>query len=151
TGSYNFFQEHKQNVYDTILKWEMESGDRIICQNDKFVSFCPFASKYPYEVRIFMKNGQPHFEQLSDDFDNELAEVLLMALKKIKKALNNPDFNMLIHTAPNEPTHSHDYYCWHIEILPKTKITGGFELGTGVDINVVDPDEAAEKLRNAEV
>ncbi len=150
-GSYRFFEEHKKNVYDVLLQWEIESGDRIICQNDKFVALCPFVSRYPYEVRIFMKSGQPHFEQLPDDFDNELAEMLLVALKKIKKALNNPDFNMLIHTAPIEPSHVHDYYCWHIEILPKTKMIGAFEIGTGVDINVVDPDEAAKLFRETTI
>lgn len=151
SGAHRFFEEHKKNAYDVLLQWEMESGNRIICQNDKFVALCPFASKYPYEVRIFTKNSQPYFEQLPDDFDNELAEVLLPALKKIKKALNNPDFNLLIHTAPIEPSHAHDFYCWHIEILPKTKIAGGFEIGTGVDINVVDPDEAADLFRRTNV
>ena len=147
-GAYKFFKENKKNAYDMILQWELEAGSRIIYQNEKFVALCPFVSKYPYEVRIFMKNGQPHFEELPDDFDNELSEVLLSVLKRIKKSLNSPDFNILIHTAPIEPTHAHDYYCWHIEILPKTKMIGAFEIGTGVDINVVDPDEAAELFRN---
>jgi len=150
-GAYNFFQEHKKNVYDVLLKWEMESGDRIIFQNEKFVALCPFVSKYPYEVRIFMKNGQPHFEQLPDDFDNELADVLSLVLKKVKKALGNPSFNMFIHTAPMDPTHAHDFYNWHIEILPKVKTAAGFEMGTGVDINVVDPDEAADLFRKTDV
>ena len=145
--SYNFFKEHGKSVYDQMVNWEMESGARIVYKNDKFVAFCPFVSRNPYEVRIFMKSGQPHFEELSDDFDNELADVLLVSLKKIKKALDNPSFNMFIHTAPVESSHSHDYYSWHIEILPRFSKLGGFELGTDVEMNAVDPDEAAKLLR----
>ena len=98
-----------------------------------------------------MKSGQPHFEELSDDFDSGLADVLLVSLKKIKKALNNPSFNLFIHTAPVESSHTHDYYSWHIEILPKFTKLGGFELGTDVEINAVDPDEAAKLLRETNI
>ena len=150
-GSYNFFKEHGKNIHDLMLNWEMESGTRIVYTNDKFVAFCPFVSKNPYEVRIFMKSGQPHFEELSDDFDSGLADVLLVSLKKIKKALNNPSFNLFIHTAPVESSHTHDYYSWHIEILPKFTKLGGFELGTDVEINAVDPDEAAKLLRETNI
>lgn len=150
-GSYNFFKEYGKNVHDLMLNWEMESGTRIIYANDKFAAFCPFVSKNPYEVRIFMKSGQPHFEELSDDFDDGLADVLLVSLKKIKKALNNPSFSLFIHTAPVELSHTHDYYSWHIEILPKFSKLGGFELGTDIEINAVDPDEAAKLLRDASV
>lgn len=148
-GSYKFFKENGKNVYDFVLNWEMKSGMRIVYENEKFVAFCPFASKNPYEIRIFMKSGQPHFEELPDDFDGGLADVLLVSLKKVKRALNNPSFNLFIHTAPVESSHAHDYYSWHIEILPKFSKLAGFELGTGVDINVVDPDVAAEELKNA--
>jgi len=150
-GSYRFFKENGKNVHNLVVDWEMESGTRIIYENDKFVAFCPFVSRNPYEIRIFMKSGQPHFEELSDDFDGQLAEVLLLSLKKIKKALNNPSFNLFIHTAPIESSHTHDYYSWHIEILPRFSKLGGVELATGVDINAIDPDEAAELFRKTDV
>ncbi len=151
SGSYNFFKEHGKNVHDLMLNWEMESGTRMVYANERFVSFCPFVSKNPYEVRIFMKSGQPHFEELPDDFDGGLADVLLVSLKKIKKALNNPSFNLFIHTAPVESSHKHDYYSWHIEILPKFGKLGGFELGTDIETNAVDPDEAAKLLRETNI
>ncbi|MBI2063361.1 MAG: DUF4931 domain-containing protein [Candidatus Yanofskybacteria bacterium] len=120
-------------------------------KHGKSVAFCPFVSKNPYEVRIFMKNGQPHFEELSDDFDDELADVLLASLKKIKKALNSPSLSFFIHTASRESSHDHDYYSWHIEILPRFSKLGGFELGTDIEINAIDPDEAAQLLRETTI
>ncbi len=150
-GSHNFFKENGKNIYDLVVGWEMESGTRIVHENEKFVAFCPFVSKNPYEVRIFMKSAQPHFEELPEDFDKGLAEILLVSLKKIKSALNNPSFNLFIHTAPVESSHTHDYYSWHVEILPRFSKFGGIELATGVDLNAIDPDEAAKLLRETNI
>jgi len=151
-GSFRYYQENKKRVYDLILEWELEQKKRIVYENDMFVVFCPFVSKFPYEVRIFPRDSHAHFERMPDEFDKYLAEALLAVLAKIKKTLGNPSYNFFIHTAPvkeNKLENFHEFYSWHIEILPKLSILGGFELGSGIDINVVDPDAAAEKLRNA--
>ena len=153
-GSLKFYQDNKKRVYDLIIDWEREQKKRIIYENDNFIAFCPFVSKKPYEVRIFSKESHAHFERMPDGLDGDLADVLLVSLKKIKKALNDPPYNFFIHTAPVETSSSekiHEFYSWHIEILPKLSISAGFELGTGIDINVVDPDMAAEELRKANV
>ncbi len=151
-GSYRYFQKNNKRVYDVILERELKEANRIVYENDMFVAFCPFVSKFPYEIRIFSRDSHAHFEKMPDEFDKYLADVLINVLKKIKKALNNPPYNFFIHTAPSKEDkfqNSHEFYSWHIEILPKLSISAGFELGTGIDINVVDPDEAAEKLRDA--
>ncbi len=62
--------------------------------------------------------------------------------------LNNPAYNFYIHTTPVEKDGKHSCYHWHLEILPKNSIWGGFELGTGVEISAVDPDDAAEYLKD---
>ncbi|MBI2674777.1 MAG: DUF4921 family protein [Candidatus Yanofskybacteria bacterium] len=150
-GSYNFYKEHKERVYDVLMKWEREHGNRTIYENDLFIAFCPFVSKTPYEVRIFSRDSHAHFEKMPDEFDKYLADVLLTVLKKIRQALGNPPYNLFVHTAPAETELKsvHEFYSWHIEILPKIKIDAGVEMGTGVDVNIIDPDEAAELLRNA--
>ena len=152
-GSYKFYKENKKRVYDVLVNWEREEKKRIVYENDIFIAFCPFFSKNPYEVRIFAKDGHAHFEKMPDELDKYLADALVNVLKKIKTVLNDPPFNFFIHTAPTEAqwdkVNFHEFYHWHIEILPKLSIMAGFELGTGIDINVVDPDQAAEELRNA--
>ena len=151
SGSYDFYEKNKKRVYDVIIDWEKEQKKRIVYENDLFIAFCPFVSKIPYEVRIFLRDSHAHFEKMPDEFDKYLADALISVLKKIKGALNNPPYNFFIHTAPFEnglANPAHEYYSWHIEILPKLSISAGFELGTGVDINIVDPDMAAEELRN---
>lgn len=149
-GSLNFYKENKKKVYDVIIEWEMSDKKRIVYENDFFIAFCPFVSKTPYEVRIFSKDSHAHFEKMPDELDKYLADAISVVLKKIGKALNVPPYNFFIHTAPVKEKYGdmHEFYHWHIEILPKLSISAGFELGTGVDINVVDPDTAAEELRN---
>ena len=151
-GSFRYYQKNRRKVYDLILEWELEQKKRVVFENDMFVVFCPFVSKFPYEVRIFPRDSHAHFEKMPDEFDKYLAEALTTVLAKIKKTLGSPSYNFFIHTAPvkeNKLENFHEFYSWHIEILPKLSISGGFELGSGIDINVVDPDQAAEKLRNA--
>jgi len=43
------------------------------------------------------------------------------------------------------------WYHWHLEICPRTSIPTGFELGSGLFVNTISPEEAAEQLRNAEL
>lgn len=150
-GSLNFYKENKKKVYDIIIDWERSENKRIVYENDFFIAFCPFVSKTPYEVRIFSKDSHAHFEKMPDELDKYLADVLSTVLKKINKALKNPPYNFFIHTAPVKEKYGdfHEFYHWHVEVLPKLSISAGFELGTGVDINVIDPEMAAEELRNA--
>lgn len=153
-GSYQYYKEHKKRVYADLLEWEQNERKRMVYENKEFIVFCPYVSKYPYEVRIFSKESHAHFHQMPDSHDEFLADAIYTALQKMKIALDKPPFNMFIHTAPLTDefgVHMHEFYHWHIEIVPHLKIDAGLELGTGVEINIVDPDESAEILRNAKI
>ena len=149
-GSESYYKQNGKRVYDVMIDWETKEGKRIVQQTDNFIAFCPFVSKTPYEVRIFSKQSHAHFEQCPAELLPELGGVIKTVLQAIEQKLNAADFNFFIHTAPVErsgSTNPHDYYSWHIEILPKMKMEGAFELGSGVEVNVVDPDQAAQILR----
>lgn len=159
-GAENFYKKNNKRVYDLMIDWEMKENKRIVYETKNFIAFCPFVSKTPYEVRIFSKESHAHFEQCPAELLPELGEAMGAVLKKIHAALNDPDFNFFIHTAPvypehnggeeNSPTAMHEFYSWHIEIIPKVKMEGAFELGSGVEVNIIDPDRAAAELKNAQ-
>lgn len=159
SGSFHYYSKHQRRVYDLILEWEMQEGKRIVYENESFVAFCPFVSKYPYEVRIFSKEGDAHFEKISDEQDPFFADAIYNVLQRLRVVLGRPAFNFFIHTAPIEKfannemfgVNINEFYHWHMEIVPHTKTDAGFEIGTGIGINIGDPDEAAEALRNAKV
>lgn len=151
-GSEDYYEQNNKRVYDLMLDWEIAEQKRIIFSNHHFIAFCPFVSKTPYEIRIFSKESHAHFDQMPIELLPELGEVMGSVLRRMHKGLNDPDYNFFIHTAPIESRtkNVHEFYSWHIEIVPKMKIEGAFEIGSGVEVNVVDPDEAALLLRQAE-
>ena len=64
----------------------------------------------------------------------------------MKKNLHDPDLNFFVHDAPANHG-KYGYHHWHIEVIPKVSIEAGFELSTGIDINVVEPETAVKVLR----
>lgn len=146
-GSSRYFKQYKKCVHCVMLKWELKERKRIIYENSSAVAFTPFVSREPFEIRIFPKKHLPYFENTLDEDLKDIVACLQMALKKTEKNLADPDYNFFIHTAPVQNKKDYGHYHWHIEILPKVSISAGFELGTGIEITVVDPDEAAKILR----
>lgn len=146
-GSKKYFKEHKRCVHCDMIKFELKERKRIVYENKEAVVFTPFVAKEPFELRIFPKKHNPCFASSSDKLITGIVDVLQVVLKKLEKHLGDPDYNFFIHTAPIGNEKNHSYYHWHIEILPKFSIAAGFEIGTGIEITVVDPDEAARILR----
>jgi len=146
-NSLHFFKTHGKCVHCTMLEWDLEEKSRIIFANDLFVAVAPFASRVAFEVRIYPKEHKAYFERIKENEKEKLAEVLQAVLGKIHKGLSGPAYNFFIHTAPCDGK-SYDHYHWHLEIMPKTSIWAGFELGTGIQISTIEPEKAAEYLRN---
>lgn len=145
-GSRKYFEKHGRCPHCVMLKFDVAEKKRVIAENGGAIAIVPYASREPFEVMVFPKKHLSYFEQSSPSATKSVAAVLQAALKKIHKQLNDPDYNFFIHTAPLKGK-GYGHYHWHIEILPKITELGGFELSTGVDINVVDPSEAASMLR----
>lgn len=150
-GANAFFKEHDTPVHARLIDWEVDENKRILFENDLFIAFCPYVSKTPYEVRIFPKKHNPRFETSSDEDLAACAQALNIVLRAIHTKLEDPDLNFYIHTAPvtKNPALNYDFYHWHLEIVPRVSTAAGFELGTAVYVNVVDPDDAASELKSA--
>ena len=146
-GAARYFHKHKKCVHCAMIEYEKKTGKRVIYENKEAIAFAPFVSCEPFELRIFPKSHQSRFENSSDKNLEFVADALQKSLLKIEKKLGDPDYNFFIHTAPLLGKKEYKHYHWHIEIQPKISISAGFELGTGIEITVVDPDEAAKLLK----
>lgn len=126
-----------------IVSEEEEAGSRVVLSTENFLVFCPFASRLPYETWIVPRGHQQAFEK--NQHLEELAGVMTDLLLRFREKLGDPPFNYWIHTYPlhgeSRPFH------WHIEILPRITMAGGLELGAGVWVNTVPPENAAAQLR----
>jgi UDPglucose--hexose-1-phosphate uridylyltransferase len=145
-GSRAFFEAQKECAHCKMLHWDIEDGRRIIFENEKFVVIAPFASRVAFETRIYPKEHHAYFERIKDKDKNLLAAALKEALGRILKGMNDPAYNFFLHTAPADGK-DYNHYHWHFEILPKTSTWAGFELGTGIEISTIEPEEAAKYLR----
>lgn len=145
-GSLKFWKSHKSCVHCTTMAWDLKEKERIVFENDCYAVVCPYTSRVAFEIRIFPKKHLAYFERIEDDQKECLAEAFLAAFQKLKHALNDPDYNYFLHTAPADGK-NYDHYHWHWEILPKTSTWAGFELGTGIEISTIEPERAAEFLR----
>jgi len=142
------FNTYGSCIYCDLLKKEISSGDRIIAVTEHFVVFCPFASRYPYEVRIFPLKHSSLFGTISEEQMRDLSGVLRMTLAKIYNLLRDPDYNYYVRTVPSSDGDVR-FYHWHIAITPRLTRPAGFELGTRIYINTAPPEQAAMELRNA--
>lgn len=147
TGSARYWRERKRCVHCDMIDWEKKQKKRVIYENEWAIALAPFVSRSPFEIRIFPKKHLPYFENTYDEIIGYVVDALRATLKSFEKNLNDVDYNFFIHTAPIQDKEKFSHYHWHIECYPKVTIRAGFELSTGVDINVVDPDAAAKLLR----
>ena len=133
-------------LYCDVADEERKAGTRVVMDTDRFLVFHPFASRVPFETWITPKQHQPSFGQVTAGDLVELASVLRKTLRALHDQLGNPDFNYIIHSAPIDDENK-DYYLWHIQILPRLSAIAGFELGSGIYITTMLPEESAAAMR----
>ena len=147
-GSKQYYDYRGRCLFCDIVSQEIAEGSRIVVEDENFVSFTPFASRFPFEMWLMPKTHQSHFENVQRLGIDELADVLRRSLMKLEGALEDPPYNYIIHTGPFTESDL-DTYHWHIEIIPRLTKVAGFEWGTGFYINPVAPEDAAEFLRQS--
>lgn len=145
-GAKNFHNYRGRCIFCDIIHQEIEDDERIIINDEHFVALCPFASRFPFETVILPKQHFTHFEMIPSHLIPSLVRIVKQVFLKLEKALNNPAYNMLIHTTPFTMEET-EYYHWHIEIIPRITRVAGFEWGTGFYINSVPPENAAKYLK----
>ena len=150
-GSSRFFHKRQGCVSCLVLKHELKAKERVVYENLLFAVLAPFASKTAFELRIFPKRHAIHFEEMDSGTRFAFANALRTALGKLFYGIKDPDYNFFLHTAPVRDGKEFHHYHWHLEILPKTAIWAGFEIGTGIEISTISPEKAAEFLRKIKV
>ncbi len=156
-GSKWYYETHSHCVFCSMIDSEREEGLRFVYENDLFVSFCPYASRFPYEVWLVPKPHNADYTRIQPAETAALADCLKVTLKKLVAVLGDPQYNYLLHTAPYlKPPGGffgelRDYYHYHIELYPRLTKIAGFELGTGIHINPTLPEDAAANLRDADI
>jgi UDPglucose--hexose-1-phosphate uridylyltransferase len=122
-----------------ILVEEIRRKERLVAVDDEAALVCPWASRSPFELRVIPRRAEGRFEG-----DEGGAAMIGTALRALAARFERmPPLNLWVRTAPAGAEAFH----WHVDIAPRLTVKAGFELGTGVDINVYSPEQAAADLR----
>ncbi len=137
-------------MFCQLIDEELEHRRRIVLESEHFLATELFASPSPFFTHIYPRRHMASFGDISSTEISDLGRVLRGVLAKLFYGLDNPDFNFTIRTAPAECVGVR-YFHWYMSVIPRLTRTAGFELGSGMFINTVIPEEAAEFLRNVKV
>lgn len=143
-------------IYDRSsgeIRRKIDVGQYVVERGEKFIAIKPFASRYEWEVHILPLGHQHDFMQITPEDLQDLARVTRRTMARLDSVLGGAQYNYFLHSLPHDPrlAGNKTSYHWHLEICPRTSIPTGFELGSGLFVNTIAPEEAAERLRNAEI
>jgi UDPglucose--hexose-1-phosphate uridylyltransferase len=124
-----------------VLVEEVRRRERLVAIDEEAALICPWASRSPYELRVVPRRAEASFAESGGG-----AAMIRTAMRALAERFDGPpELNLWVVTAPRgaEP------FCWHVDIAPRLSVKAGFELGTGVDIDIYPPERAAADLREA--
>ncbi|MFH0781591.1 MAG: galactose-1-phosphate uridylyltransferase [Pseudomonadota bacterium] len=147
-GAKSHYNYKERCIFCDIIRQEIQQKERIVCENDRFITITPFAPRTPFEMWILPKRHSSAFYSQNDSEIHALAELFSESLKRLCQCIPNVPYNYVLHTDPLR-SGGLEYFHWHFEIVPKLTSIAGFEWGTGFYINPLPPEEAALYLREA--
>jgi len=130
------------NLLADLVQEEVRRRERIVAIDDEAVLMAPYASRLPFQLMLAPRRPRARFED-----DGPLGAALVSdAFARLRRRLGEiPPLNLWVRTAPRGA----DHFCWRIDIVPRLTHLAGLELGTGVYMCVVAPEQAAAELREA--
>lgn len=145
-GIHHYQMEHRRHPMVAILEQEHREGMRLVRTTRHYTAFVPYFARAPFEVWIVPNTAQVHFHEISDSERDEFADLLRWVLQRMDTLLGTPPYNFMLLTAPLHQQSATDFW-WYLRLVPRLTIDAGFEMGTGVGINITAPEDSARFLR----
>lgn len=135
------------------IRRKINVGQYVVERGERFIAIKPFASRYEWELHILPLHHQSNFLDTGEDDMEDLARVLQRSMARLDAVIGGAQYNFFLHSLPRakEFDDCHASYHWHLEICPRTSIPTGFELGSGLFVSTISPEDAAEMLRSVEI
>jgi len=128
----------------TTVEAELAARHRLVYEDERVAVVAPFWSGSPYELLVLPRHHDAHLAR-SDPRDlAAVGRALRDVLGKLQRVVGDVAYNVVFHTAPHQ--HRDEHYHWHVHVVPRLTSVAGFEQGTGVLINIVAPELAAQQL-----
>jgi UDPglucose--hexose-1-phosphate uridylyltransferase len=144
-GAARFVIREGECPYCRLVRDESRRPDRLVWEDASSVAFAPYASRSPFEAWIVPRRHEADFGRATHADVAATAEALRQVLSRLAASLDGPPYNLVLHTAPLREQVDATYH-WHWEIHPRLREIAGLELGTGLPVNPVSPEDAVEEL-----
>ena len=144
-GAARFVIREGECPFCRLVRDEVRRPDRLVWEDAASVAFAPYASRSPFEVWIVPRDHEADFGRVGAGGIAATAEALRQVLARLATSLDGPPYNLVLHTAPLREQVDATYH-WHWEIHPRLREIAGLELGTGLPVNPVSPEDAVEEL-----
>ena len=147
---------YEATIYDREsgeIRRKIDVGQYVIEKGQRFIAIKPFASRYEWEVHILPLRHQADFLDCQDDDLEEFALLLKRTMQRLDDVIGGAQYNFFLHSVPHgkgADNHAASYH-WHLEICPRTSIPTGFELGSGLFVSTISPEDAAKQLREVQL
>jgi UDPglucose--hexose-1-phosphate uridylyltransferase len=132
--------------YLDLLDAETADGRRVVWHDDRVVAIVPYAAAAPYELWLLPREHHSVFGRAADATLDGLAEACRGVLAALAAELGDPDYNLIVHSAPPAEAEE-EYFLWHLQVMPRLTVPAGFELGSGIAVNPSRPEESAGNIR----
>jgi UDPglucose--hexose-1-phosphate uridylyltransferase len=143
-----YYDDHASCLYVDVTDAELADGRRLVATGEHVVAYAPYAARTPYETWLMPRVHAASFADTTDEVLAETAALLRRVLAGLRELLGDVPYNYVLISASNGEEDT-EYFLWHIQILPRLVETAGFELGSGMAVNPVPPEDAATRLRKA--
>ncbi|MBI2252075.1 MAG: galactose-1-phosphate uridylyltransferase [Armatimonadetes bacterium] len=144
------YDENGVCVFCQMIEEEIKDQERLILEDDKFLAIIPYAAYSPFHIWILPKRHSASFGEINQEEIKSLAGILKNTLAKLYYGLDDPDYNYCIRSTSIDQKEV-KYFHWYLAIVPKVTKIAGFELGSGMFINVSMPEESAKFLRELKI
>ena len=144
-GAARFVIREGECPFCRLVRDEVRRPDRLIWEDADSVAFAPYASRSAFEVWIVPRHHDADFGRADGRAIRATSEALRQVLGRLATTLDGPPYNLVLHTAPLREQVDGTYH-WHWEIHPRLRDIAGLELGTGLPVNPVSPEDAVEEL-----
>ncbi|HEV8436756.1 MAG TPA: galactose-1-phosphate uridylyltransferase [Methylomirabilota bacterium] len=150
SGALQHFRIKQRCIWCDIVRQERQDGGRVVLEQAGIIALAPFAPRFPFETWVLPVGHRSSYEEAPMGDLVTLASVLGEILRRIGRTLDDPPYNLILHSAPLR-ARALDHFHWHLEIIPKLTRVAGFESGSGFFINPTPPEEAARYLRGEDI
>lgn len=139
------FDHNNECVFCRMIEEERSQGERVVVETKHFIAFVLFAALSPFHLWIVPRRHTAAFQDLSEEEADDLAAVLQTVLKKVELGLGDPAYNFVIQSVPQDRGVTEAFH-WYLSLVVRAGQKAGFELGSGIFLNNVVPEEAAKFL-----